>query len=56
MNFLKTTWGNVVALVEEPFVGDLDLIHLFLLVGVVLFFIALWAIILHYVRLSAMEA
>lgn len=56
MNYLSKTWNGVMELVEEPFVGDLDLLHLFLLVGVVLFFIALWAIILHYVRLTAMEA
>lgn len=56
MNAIKSVWSNIVGMLEAPFVGEMDLVHLFLLVGVVLIFIAVWAVVLHYVRLSAMEA
>lgn len=56
MNTIKSVWQNVINLIEAPFVGELDLVHLFLLVGIVLIFVAVWAVILHYVRLTAMEA
>lgn len=53
---MRKLWDDIIAMLEAPFVGELDLVHLFLLVGVVLVFAAMWAIILHYVRLTAMEA
>lgn len=49
------TFDNIIEMLKAPFVGDLDLWHLFLLVGVVLIFAAIWAVILHYVRITAME-
>lgn len=55
MNTIKQVWANVIGMLEAPFVGELDLVHLFLLVGVVLIFIAVWAVVLHYVRLATME-
>lgn len=36
-----------------PFVGQLDLLHLFLLVGLVLVFAMAWVMVLHYVHLAA---
>jgi hypothetical protein len=36
-----------------PFVGQLDLVHLFLLVGLVLVFAAAWVMVLHYVHMAA---
>lgn len=48
-------WNDIVAMLKAPFVGDLDLTHLFLLIGVVLLFIAAWVLILNHVRLAASE-
>lgn len=42
-------------MLKQPFVGDLDLKHLFLLVGVVLVFIIVWGVILHYMKAVAQE-
>lgn len=43
-------------LLQAPFVGELDLVHLFLLVGVVLISIIVWGIILHYMKGAASVA
>lgn len=45
-------WDDILDSLKQPFVGSLDLIHLFLLVGVVLVFSALWVLILNHVRLA----
>jgi hypothetical protein len=47
---MTATFDNLIAMLKAPFVGDLDLWHLFLLVGVVLIFAMVWAVILHYAR------
>lgn len=52
---MQQTWDNVIAMLKAPFVGDLDLWHLFLLVGVVLIFAGVWAIILHTIRNSSIS-
>lgn len=44
---------NMLNVLKTPFVGELDLVHLFLLVGVVIFFIVVWGIILHHMKLAA---
>ena len=48
-------WTGIQNMLSAPFVGELDLAHLFLLVGVVLVFVAIWVLILNHVRLAAME-
>lgn len=53
---MRKVWDDVMTMLKTPFVGQLDLPHLFMLVGIVLIFATVWAIILHYVRLTAMEA
>lgn len=53
---MKKLWSEIQDILKAPFVGTLDLGHLFLLVGVVLLFAALWGLILNHVRLAAMEA
>lgn len=53
---MKNAWNGIMDILRAPFVGELDLIHLFLLVGIVLIFAAIWAVVLHYVRLSTLEA
>lgn len=47
---MRDTFEKLLAMLKAPFVGDLDLWHLFLLVGVVLIFAAIWAIILQYAK------
>ena len=48
-------WNDILATLKAPFVGDLDLLHLFLLVGLVLIFAAAWALVLNHVRYAASE-
>lgn len=52
---MKKLWDDIVAILKAPFVGQLDLTHLFLLVGVVLIFAAAWVFILNHIRLAASE-
>lgn len=47
--------SDVTDILKAPFVGELDTLHLFLLVGLVLIFAAAWAFILHHIRLAATE-
>jgi hypothetical protein len=42
-------------MVKAPFVGSLDLAHLFLLVGIVILFCAMWLFILEHIRSAMME-
>jgi hypothetical protein len=53
---MKKLWTEIGDILKAPFVGNLDLMHLFMLVGVVLIFSAIWGLILNHVRLAAMEA
>lgn len=48
-------WKDIVAIVRAPFIGELDLWHLFLLVGLVIIFAAVWAMLLNHIRLAAAE-
>lgn len=48
-------FSDISDMLKAPFVGNLDLRHLFLLIGVVLLMIAAWALILNHVRLAAAE-
>lgn len=52
---MRNTWDNLIAMLKAPFVGDLDILHLFLLVGVILIFLAIWAVILHRFRTLSLE-
>jgi len=53
---MKKLFDDIVAILKAPFVGELDAIHLFLLVGIVLIFSAAWVFILTHIRLAAAEA
>ena len=44
---MKNVWSGIVAIVETPLTGDLDLPHVFLLTGLVLVSIIGWILILH---------
>lgn len=48
-------WSDILAMLKAPFVGSLDIRHLFLLVGVVLIFVVAWVFILNHIRLAAAE-
>lgn len=52
---MKQLWTDITAILKAPFVGDLDIIHLCLLVGLVLVFIAGWIMVLNHVRAAATE-
>ena len=43
------------AMLTAPFVGQLDLLHLFMIVGLVLIFAAAWVFILNHIKLAASE-
>lgn len=55
-SIMQKLWSEIRDILKAPFVGSLDLPHLFLLVGVVILFAVLWGLILNHVRLAAMEA
>lgn len=42
-------WSDVMDFLSTPITKDLDLKHLFLLVGVVIIAIAIWAVLLSYI-------
>lgn len=52
---MQKLWDDMVAILKAPFVGELDLIHLFLIVGFVIIAAAAWALILNHVRIAAAE-
>lgn len=47
--------NDVMAILKAPFTGKLDMLHLFLIVGLVLIFAAAWAFILNHIRMAATE-
>lgn len=48
-------WQDIVDLIKQPFIGQVDLEQLFLLVGLVLVFVAGWIIILQHIKDAGME-
>ncbi len=52
---MSDIWNSIVNILKAPFVGNLDLVHLFVLVGIVLIFIAVWMLVLNHVRIAAAE-
>jgi hypothetical protein len=48
-------WTDILDILKAPFVGDLDLIHLFLLIGVVLIFAAAWFMIMDHLLKANVE-
>lgn len=48
-------WQDVKDVIAAPFGGELDLVHLFLLIGVILVFLGAWLFILAHIRSAAME-
>lgn len=52
---MQTLIDDVVNILKAPFVGQLDLLHLFLIVGLVLIFAIAWVFILRHIKLAATE-
>lgn len=52
---MRKLWDDLTDVLKAPFVGELDLVHLFLLVGIVMLFAVAWTMILHTVA-STVEA
>jgi hypothetical protein len=46
---------DIMDILTAPFAGPLDLEQLFLITGLVLFFIIVWFMILYHIRLAAEE-
>lgn len=53
---MKKLFDDVTAILKAPFVGKLDLLHLFLIVGLVMIFAAAWGFILGHIKMAAAEA
>lgn len=52
---MKKLIDDVTAILKAPFVGQLDLLHLFLIVGLVLIFAGAWVFMLNHIKLAASE-
>jgi hypothetical protein len=48
-------WSDIRDILTAPFVGELDITHLFLLVGLVLLALVIWGFILNHIRMAAAE-
>lgn len=52
---MQEIWSNILATLKAPLTEDLDIIHLFMLTGLILVFIAAWLMILSHIRTAASE-
>lgn len=52
---MQKLWNDITGILKAPFAGQLDLVQLFLIVGVVIVFAALWFTMLHNMRRLASE-
>ena len=52
---MQKLWQAIIDILRAPLVGEVDAIRLFLLTGLVLVFLAAWAIILAHIRAAAPE-
>ena len=48
-------WDDILNILRAPLAGNLDITHLFLLVGLVLVMIAAWILVLDHIRSAASE-
>ncbi len=53
---MKNLLSNILATLKAPVAGELDTVHLFMLTGLVLVFIAAWIMILGHIRAATSEA
>lgn len=52
---MASIWTDIKDTLTAPFVGELDLAHLFLLIGVILIFILLWMLVINHIAIAAAE-
>lgn len=52
---MEKLYEDIKTMLAEPFVGNLDILHLFLLVGLVIVFAILWNMVLGHIALAAIE-
>lgn len=52
---MRQIWQNVKDLLTAPVVGEVDTIHLWALIGLVLIGLVIWGFILRHIRLAASE-
>ncbi len=52
---MRKVWEDIKTLLTAPIVGEVDAVHLWLLVGVVLVALLIWGFILRHVKLAAQE-
>jgi hypothetical protein len=50
---MQALWNDIKALLTAPLVGELDTVHLWALVGVVILSLVVWGFILRHVALAA---
>jgi hypothetical protein len=50
---MQNLWNDITNILTAPFIGDLDVMQLFLLVGLVIVFAALWSFVLFHIRIAA---
>lgn len=48
-------WANIKDTLTAPFVGELDMIHLFILIGFILVAIAIWMLVINHIAIAAAE-
>lgn len=52
---MQKLWADIQAILRAPLTNQLDTVHLFLLTGLILVFIAAWLMILAHIRIAASE-
>lgn len=52
---MEKLYEDIKTLITEPFVGQLDILHLFLLVGLVIVFAILWNMVIGHIALAALQ-
>lgn len=52
---MSKLWDDITAILKAPFIGEVDTVHLFLIVGLILIFTAAWVFILNHIRIAASE-
>lgn len=52
---MRKLWDDILGILKAPFAGQMDLVQLFLVTGVVIVFAGLWFIMLHNMRRLASE-
>jgi hypothetical protein len=48
-------WDDITSILSAPFVGSLDLYHLFALIGVIILMSIAWVFIIHSISATAAE-